>query len=110
MTGDGPGPSWKTGSRINYHQSGDELLEYIITNMNNTLPCTELSFMKMGIIHLKMCLTLGFWIKTCSWRAVFGCGEGFCGKLEVEGPSGPQPLAGRAGFFCDGPARRSCTF
>ena len=44
VTGDRPGPSWKTGSRINYHQSGDELLEYIITNMSNTIPWTELSF------------------------------------------------------------------
>ena len=43
VTGDRPGPSWKTGSRINYHQSGDELLEYIITNMSNTVPWTELS-------------------------------------------------------------------
>ena len=39
VTGDRPGPSWKTGSRINYHQSGHELLEYIITNnMSNTIP------------------------------------------------------------------------
>ena len=60
VTGARPRPSWKTGSRINYHQSGDELLEYIITNMNNILPCTELTFIEMRIIHLKMCLTLGF--------------------------------------------------
>ena len=43
VTGARPGPSWKTGSRINYHQSGDELLEYIITNMSNTIPWTELN-------------------------------------------------------------------
>ena len=43
VTGDRPEPSLKTGSGINYHQSGDRLLEYIITNLNHTLPCTEMS-------------------------------------------------------------------
>ena len=42
VTVDRPGPSWKTGSRINYHQSEDRLLEYIITNLSKSnILCTQ---------------------------------------------------------------------